>query len=132
MVGDNPSMEVDGPSNSSIALSSDGVSVEFCSSNEDNTAVVMINNIVVTEDVQYFSSRPTLITDEDDTTFSSVYITCPPIIDHQSLTHSLTQESSNHNTEHYFSILLLTIKIPLYRVIVSTRWRTFFACVLRM
>ena len=109
MVVNNQSIEVDEPSNSPIAPSSDSVSVESCSSNEDNTAVVMMDEIVVTEDVQYFSSHPALVIDEDYTEFlsndpslTSIHITCPPIIDHQSLTHSLTQEFSNHNMEQHF------------------------------
>ena len=128
LVVNNQSIEVDEPSNSPIAPSSDSVSVESCSFNKDNTTIVMMDDIVVTEGVQYFSSRPALVIDEDDTEFpsnnpspTSIHVTCPPIIDHQSLTHSLIQAFSMTTRNSICSILLLTIRIPLYQVIVSTR-----------
>ena len=53
-VVDDQSMELDEPSNTSIAPLINSVSVESCSSNEDNFAVVMMDDILVMEDVQYF------------------------------------------------------------------------------
>ena len=64
---------------------------------------------MITEDVQYFSFRPALVIDKGDTEFpsnhpslTSIHVTCSLMIEHQSITHSPTQEFSNHNTEHHF------------------------------
>ena len=54
MIIDDQSMKLDDPSNTSIAPLTNNVSVESCSFDVDNTAVVMMDDIVVTEDVQYF------------------------------------------------------------------------------
>ena len=108
MVIDDQNMELDEPSNTSIAPSTNSVSVESCSSYENNTAVVMMDDLVVIEDVLYFSSGPALELDEDteflsnDLSATAVGKTCPSMIEHQSITHSLTQEFSNHNTKQHF------------------------------
>ena len=99
----------DDGSNLSVSPSSDSVSIESCSTSDDFPSILLMDDVMVTEDVNYFSNPVSVATEEvDDMSPTNTLDAAATIPDTTIHTHTLVPSSahhhndSSHNTEQEF------------------------------